>query len=1563
MSSREEKERALPSYPRDDLESPFLEGELFPVEPEAEWEAHLAALEAESHFQSAFQQAGELIGVEKLEEEFVEEERVAAEYFQLEEAEAYDEEVLADWKEGQKEVYYEDEVQYAEGETDDEKALTRMKFEIQTTNRIWRNDGKTASLLERKYGPNDFLVDKKGVRLESETGGVLEFETEWFRTWPKLEKAIEKAVKMTDDMNRAASSKYEKTRKSFPFNVDNLRKGSKKEISQGFWERKAGMEGEKEKILRAAEVLEVEIIDSTWKAGIQSSESFLLEYYESFMKQHEWPFFRDGTIKHAKAILASANTGGLSATEVGKLRSFLQIIVNYILRGQGGKESENAGAFANVDRLPPKQAFTLMSRTNFASMYKVLLTDKEKRLFEKIVKNDSVLKEMGLNRKSPLFIKGYGTKRHEPGPTVHQWLAVIVRGVDLLSVQSGKGLSAAMGRYNVETRKGKKDRWLVKFETRNTTIGATGIEAKDWVKYASKLFEQASKRESDAVNLVHQQGISDENKLTNFVFYAHHPELGGRRIRKDERALAQEWLQIRNVLVRPSLQGVQPELEEFEGTGEERERTDVFRDDFTFEEPGIIGIDNRVRVRSTTAVPWRWVCKIVIEDSRRRLVGLGTGTLVSDRHVLTAAHVVYDAYKNMHQYTITVIPALNDLKEPFDRYTITSKPKMRKEYSSTAANGIDWDYALLTLNTVIGKKSFSALKGSPLCYWGNPHCGANTVFARLDPRNLNAKAAYTAGYPGGKGGKQLWCAAGILHSANERHRTMWITADTTGGQSGSPVWVTDNGRYCLVGVAVGAGTRSNKVVRLTREMIRQLRAWITEDGETPSMIVTEAALESPALALSDSETEHFEPPAAEWAPEPATGEAEYFTGVDFEEDELEPLDEQPLEELFNPAAVPKDVADALAKPDWPLALKLAIQAGWRDENNLTNLIFFARHRELPVERLDPKDPRYKQLSAEWTKILNEEVWQAIQESAENIDLVVSGKEVTDHHRRFFRGKSGRRLKKLVEDAAREVDLNPGLLGTIMMAETRRPQSYISSEKVSSYHIGVDDFYEGSSAIKDRVPAYAKIKWDKNQTPIVHDNDSLYCKKKAAAIAASDKAATEKYSKLCRQVKTILFDSGPDAVLATAVYVKFREVRLREIAAELGGDFDHLSLPTRLALTRIAMGAGTLGATQILNDALKGVDIFVRKAISVKIYQTRRNATVRTAQAMHLSDWIFGIPVPAAVAQPGLKTFEDIDEPESADDEFENGIEASYEGMDTELGETVEHPHYRREEKYGLLHEECPRCGYRFTTNEVTERIEREYDEEEQQVPKQAQKDFEQRLKAVAESQTGVPLNYSWYPVTQKDPKTGTIRRDNKWRQSNKRSEFGRSGEAAGSFCLGAARSMAFRTLFGLDRPSYRQVLTDLKKEIEAAHDSNDVDTEAKLIIQRIVLHSHSSGSMEQFNQDIGQRYGIKNVNIRNASRTQAMNALKQGAPIIADLGKSGWHWVLVHQSPRGGLWANDPLDGPEVYDMKVKRGKVSNPADFELGSRFELIVDATTDVTITPDKAKDYKLTNWTEPH
>ena len=202
-----------------------------------------------------------------------------------------------------------------------------MKFEFQTKNTVFRNDGKRAVLLDRKYGPQDFLVKgSTGVRLESETNGVLEFEAGWHHKWSKLKERIEEAVDMTKQMSSAKA--VGGGRKEFPFDVSELRTGTAKEMKKGTWDPKPDMEGRNEKILTKGEQLEVNISDPSWNAGIQSSESFELSQYESFLKQHEFPDYREPVIASAQAILDKANTKKIDAARLVNLRNFLEIVVN-----------------------------------------------------------------------------------------------------------------------------------------------------------------------------------------------------------------------------------------------------------------------------------------------------------------------------------------------------------------------------------------------------------------------------------------------------------------------------------------------------------------------------------------------------------------------------------------------------------------------------------------------------------------------------------------------------------------------------------------------------------------------------------------------------------------------------------------------------------------------------------------------------------------------------------------------------------------------------------------------------------------------------------------------------------------------------------------------------------------------------------------------------------------------------------------------------------------------------------------------------------------------------------
>ena len=59
-----------------------------------------------------------------------------------------------------------------------------------------------------------------------------------------------------------------------------------------------------------------------------------------------------------------------------------------------------------------------------------------------------------------------------------------------------------------------------------------------------------------AVGLAASAGYTDVNQLTNIVFYFRHPELIGRKIEPGQRALAEEWVSIRDRIVKPALRSV-----------------------------------------------------------------------------------------------------------------------------------------------------------------------------------------------------------------------------------------------------------------------------------------------------------------------------------------------------------------------------------------------------------------------------------------------------------------------------------------------------------------------------------------------------------------------------------------------------------------------------------------------------------------------------------------------------------------------------------------------------------------------------------------------------------------------------------------------------------------------------------------------------------------------------------------------------------------------------------------------------------------------------------------------
>lgn len=420
------------------------------------------------------------------------------------------------------------------------------------------------------------------------------------------------------------------------------------------------------------------------------------------------------------------------------------------------------------------------------------------------------------------------------------------------------------------------------------------------------------------------------------------------------------------------------------------------------------------------------------------------------------------------------------------------------------------------------------------------------------------------------------------------------------------------------------------------ELSNKLAHALTESPFANLLVSLRAAESGAGLGERELEDWPAGEEAAEWAMEWAADEGEIPATTPFNP----PWAPAGAEESQGEAAVEHDtppmtqaISNAVDQKDWPRVLELAMQVGWRDENQLTNLLFFSRHTELDRRKLDPrKNKDDRRLTQEWSEILVKEVRPAIRKAAEDRDLKVSGSFVAERDPELS-GAEGKKFKEMVVWAAKEVDMDPGFLAAVLLAEVGRASPYLSPGEVSSFVTGTDDFFAQRAQLRDNVPAFAQVRFD-------------------------ERKKTTNTNEHGRTVTTIPYKTGRDAALATAVYLKYGEIKLRRAAQKNGGNFDGLPLATRFVLVRIAMAAGhggispdgdlirfkrsagklrrvkpgetggiLLGVARSFDRVLKGEDILVRnweprKNPTNDSRITHRNATILASQAMHLGDWFF-----------------------------------------------------------------------------------------------------------------------------------------------------------------------------------------------------------------------------------------------------------------------------------------------------------------------------------------------------
>lgn len=220
----------------------------------------------------------------------------------------------------------------------------------------------------------------------------------------------------------------------------------------------------------------------------------------------------------------------------------------------------------------------------------------------------------------------------------------------------------------------------------------------------------------------------------------------------------------------------------------------------------VIGPDDRELIKTPSAWPYRATGQLLIWFPHGQCC-LGTGSLIGERYVLTAAHNLYDPEYGGKASRVVFTPGRNlDEDPPFGWSTAVRCwfPPAYAQHDDTA------DYALVWLDRPLGREA-----------------GWYSVAVREDSA-LRTQEAIVAGYPIDKPerGRQMWGARNRIVWVDRSH--VYYEVDTGFGQSGSGVFIEEAGRRRLIAVHTeGQGSR-NCGVRITESVYADLFGQIRE---------------------------------------------------------------------------------------------------------------------------------------------------------------------------------------------------------------------------------------------------------------------------------------------------------------------------------------------------------------------------------------------------------------------------------------------------------------------------------------------------------------------------------------------------------------------------------------------------------------------------------------------------------------------------------------------------------------------------------------------------------------